>query len=98
MRINKNPLAHNFPLASYPFAHNMRGMSAIRHIRREIFRATQAEFAALAGVTQATVSRWEAGGAPSLDEMQAIRKAAAARAIEWNDAWFFDVPVEDAAE
>jgi transcriptional regulator with XRE-family HTH domain len=71
-------------------------MSAIRHIRREIFRVTQAEFATLAGVTQASVSRWEAGGAPSLDEMQAIRRAAADRGIEWNDTWFFDVPSEAA--
>lgn len=69
-------------------------MSAIRHIRREVFKATQAEFAALAGVTQASVSRWEAGGggSPSLDEMQAIRKAAADRGILWNDAWFFETP------
>lgn len=73
-------------------------MSAIRHIRREIFKVTQAEFAALAGVTQASVSRWEAGGAPTLDEMQAIRKAAADREIDWNDAWFFEAPAqEDAA-
>lgn len=74
-------------------------MSAIRYIRREVFKATQAEFAAMAGVTQASVSRWEAGGAPSLDEMQAIRKAASAREIEWDDAWFFEAPTqrEDAA-
>ena len=65
-------------------------MSAIRYIRREVFKATQAEFAALAGVTQASVSRWEAGGAPSLDEMQSIRRAAAERGIEWNDTWFFE--------
>lgn len=76
----------------------MRDMSAIRHIRREIFKVTQSEFAALAGVTQASVSRWEAGGAPTLDEMQAIRTAAADRGIEWNDAWFFEAPAsEDAA-
>ncbi|RUV69695.1 MAG: XRE family transcriptional regulator [Mesorhizobium sp.] len=67
-------------------------MSAIRHIRRAVFGVTQADFAALAGVTQATVSRWEAGVAPSLDEMQAIRKAAIERQIEWNDAWFFETP------
>lgn len=72
-------------------------MSPIRHIRREVFKATQAEFATLAGVTQASVSRWEAGGAPSLDEMQAIRRAAAERDIEWNDAWFFEAPAGEAA-
>lgn len=72
-------------------------MSAIRFIRREIFKATQAEFAAIADVTQATVSRWEAGGSPSLDEMQAIRKSAADRGIEWNDAWFFEAPASGEA-
>lgn len=72
-------------------------MSAIRYIRREVFKVTQAEFASLAGVTQASVSRWEAGGAPSLDEMQAIRKAAADRGIEWNDAWFFEAPAPEQA-
>lgn len=84
-------------LANYPFAHIIRVMSAIRYIRREIFKVTQAGFAALAGVTQASVSRWEAGGAPTLDEMQAIRKAAADRGIEWNDAWFFEAPADNAA-
>jgi transcriptional regulator with XRE-family HTH domain len=68
------------------------GMSTIRHIRREIFQVTQSEFAALVGVTQATVSRWETGVAPSLDDMQAIRLAAAERKIEWSDEWFFAVP------
>ena len=75
-------------------------MSAIRHIRQKVFKVTQAEFAAFAGVTQASVSRWESenGGGPSIDEMQAIRKAAADRKILWNDAWFFEAPAqEDAA-
>jgi transcriptional regulator with XRE-family HTH domain len=57
-----------------------------------MFGVTQAEFAALAGVTQGTVSRWEAGVAPSLDDMRAIREAALARGIDWNDGWFFEVP------
>ncbi|TPJ75804.1 helix-turn-helix transcriptional regulator [Mesorhizobium sp. B2-6-3] len=74
-------------------------MSAIRHIRLEVFGVTQADFAVLAGVTQATVSRWEAGVAPSLDDMRAIRGAAIQRGIQWNDAWFFEIPTaaEDAA-
>lgn len=64
-------------------------MTAIRFIRRDVFRATQTEFAAMAGVAQATVSRWEAGVPPSLDDMQAIRNAASKRGIEWRDEWFF---------
>lgn len=67
-------------------------MSAIRHIRKHVFKVTQAEFAALAGVTQATVSRWENGVSPSLSEMQSIRQAATAKRIKWRDAWFFEVP------
>ncbi|RWB85953.1 MAG: XRE family transcriptional regulator [Mesorhizobium sp.] len=73
-------------------------MSAIRHIRCHIFKLNQAEFAAIAGVTQASVSRWEAGTAPSLDEMRAIREAAIERNIEWNDSWFFEVPAKSSVE
>lgn len=65
-------------------------MNALEHIRRNVFGATQAEFAAMAGVTQATVSRWENGGVPTLTEMQAIRQQALAREeIDWSDSLFF---------
>lgn len=75
----------------------MRDMNPIRYIRTEIFKLKQAEFAAVAGVKQSTVSRWENGVAPSLEEMRAIRQAAADREIKWNDAWFFSAPNEAAA-
>lgn len=75
----------------------MRSMTAIRHIRRQIFQVTQAEFAELVGVAQATVSRWEKGVAPSLDDMQAIRAAAAERKIKWRDEWFFSSPKQETA-
>jgi len=67
-------------------------MSPIKHIRKTVFRLSQAEFAAVAGVTQATISRWEKGGSPTLDEMQRIRAAAAARRIKWSDKLFFEAP------
>ncbi|WP_182565789.1 helix-turn-helix domain-containing protein [Rhizobium leguminosarum] len=67
-------------------------MNALKHIRKNVFKVTQAEFSVLAGVTQATVSRWENGVAPSLDEMKAIRDAAEARKIKWNDRLFFETP------
>lgn len=64
-------------------------MNAIRHIRTKVFQMTQAEFAAVAGVKQYTVSRWEAGSSPTLDEMSAIRTAAKDRELAWSDEWFF---------
>lgn len=67
-------------------------MNALHYIRKHVFQVTQTEFAAIAGVGQASVSRWESGVAPSLDEMQAIRQAAATRGLQWDDSWFFDVP------
>jgi transcriptional regulator with XRE-family HTH domain len=72
-------------------------MNALKHIRKNVFAITQAEFAAVAGVTQATVSRWENGVAPSLEDMQAIRTAAAERGIAWNDAVFFETPAAENA-
>ena len=72
-------------------------MNALRNIRKNVFAVTQAQFAMVAGVTQATVSRWENGVAPSLDEMKAIRRAAEERGINWDDRYFFEVPAETAA-
>lgn len=69
-------------------------MNSIRHIRKKLFKVTQAEFAALIDVTQATVSRWENGTDPSLGEMAKIRKAASKKKVPWDDAVFFKVPRE----
>jgi transcriptional regulator with XRE-family HTH domain len=74
----------------------MFGMNQIKFIRTQVFKVTQQEFADMAGVRQGSVSRWENGGAPSLEEMQKIRDAAFERDIQWDDAWFFSVP--EAAE
>lgn len=75
------------------YAYNIRNMNAIKHIRKNVFKVTQAEFSEIAGVTQASVSRWEKHGVPpSLEEMTAIREAARQRRIKWNDRLFFEVP------
>ncbi len=59
-------------------------------IRRNIFEVSQAEMATIAGTSQATVSRWEAGQLyPSLPQMEAIRSEASRRGLPWDDGWFF---------
>lgn len=66
-------------------------MSVMRAIRRVVFDVTQSEMAKIAGVGQATVSRWENGEQePSRAEMLRIREEAAARKLRWDDRWFFD--------
>ena len=77
-------------------------MSKIGRIRTEVFQLNQAAFATVAGVSQATVSRWESGKwEPNRDELERIRQRAIADGKLWNDAWFFDppsVPAREAAE
>lgn len=73
----------------------------MRTIRLHIFKIGQAEMAGIAGVSQATVSRWETGELePGREQMAAIRAAAAERTSIWRDEWFFDassIPQEGAA-
>lgn len=65
-------------------------MNQLCRIRLEVFGATQEEMATIAGVSQATVSRWEAGQMqPTLRRLKRIRAAAQARRLKWNDRWFF---------
>ncbi len=73
-------------------------MSAIRHIRKTVFKETQKAFAITAGVQQSTVSRWENGVAPTLDEMRTIREAAKKRKLKWDDQLFFAAPPPEKAE
>ena len=73
-------------------------MNALRSIRKDVFRITQHEFAALARVSQSAVSRWESGVVPSLDEVRLIRQAAACRGVVAEvDKILFDDPAEENA-
>lgn len=66
-------------------------MNMIKHIRLNLFDvATQGEFAKAIGVTQATVSRLEAGSEITLTVAKSIRAAAKSRGIEWDDSLLFE--------
>jgi transcriptional regulator with XRE-family HTH domain len=63
------------------------------HIRKKVFGVTQAEMALIAGVSQATISRWEEGRqSPDHDALARIRSRATKRGIPWDDRWFFEAP------
>lgn len=68
-------------------------MRPIEYIRTKVFNQTQSAFGRVAGVTQGTVSRWEAGElAPSQAEMEKVRTAAIRLGLHWEDEWFFVIP------
>lgn len=70
----------------------------MNHIRKKVLKVSQRELAAISGVTQTTVSRWESGTLePSRDEMLKIRDEARRRRVKWNDRWFFETPSEASA-
>jgi hypothetical protein len=66
-------------------------MTPWEHIRRNVFRCTQYEMAAIAGVSQGTISKWESGTqTPLATALGNIRRAARQRAVPWDDRWFFE--------
>lgn len=73
-------------------------MVPIVYIRKKVLNLKQSELAVIAGVSQATVSRWELGVfEPNRDELARIRNHVMGKGLPWNDSWFFDVPVIPAA-
>ena len=65
-------------------------MNQMLFIRTTVFQLKQAEFADMAKVGQATVSRWEHGeSSPSLKALQVIRAEAIRRGISWDDEWLY---------
>lgn len=70
-------------------------MSTMAYIRKQVFGVTQGAFAEIAGTTQGTVSRWEAGELePTREQLERVRGEAISRGLEWEDSWFFERPAE----
>lgn len=73
-------------------------MNAVLHLRKQVLGINQSALAAIAGATQATVSRWETGElSPDLNQLSAIREEVKRRGLEWDDAWFFETPIAERA-
>ena len=71
-------------------------MNEISFIRKTVFKMTQVKFAEVLETSQANVSRWERGVFdPGQEDMRRIRKHALENGLEWNDAWFFEVPEKE---
>lgn len=68
-------------------------MTAIKRIRERL-GLNQADFAELAGVTQATVSRWEDDMKPTLAKIDHLRNEAKKRGLPWQDSWVFEAAAE----
>jgi transcriptional regulator with XRE-family HTH domain len=70
-------------------------MSTLRFIRKDVLSLSQAELAAVAEVSQGTVSKWEAGELRRAStRCRRSATAAISRGVAWDDRWFFDAPVD----
>lgn len=68
-------------------------MNVILYIRKSVLKASQVELATIAGVSQGTVSKWEAGELePDRGQLAKIRDHVTGLGLDWSDSWFFDAP------
>lgn len=66
-------------------------MNPILHIRTNVLGITQAALAEIAGVTQPTISKWEAGFAPpDFTALSRIRAHCKREGVRWKDDWLFE--------
>lgn len=76
----------------------LKWMNPILHIRRSVLRITQGDMGRIAGVSQATISRWESGrNEPSLEHLRRIRAEVRRRRLSWDERWLYDASAGAAA-
>lgn len=71
-------------------------MTPLIYIRKRVFQMNQTEFGNLLGCTQSNISASERKDVISHDLQKAIRQEAKRLELQWDDAWFFEVPEEAA--
>jgi DNA-binding XRE family transcriptional regulator len=60
--------------------------ATMRHIREQVLSCSQEVFAAIAGTSHATVSRWESGElVPGIEEIRRIREFCIDNSMAWDD-------------
>lgn len=70
-------------------------MNPILHIRKHVLGLSQGAFAQIAGVSQGTVSKWEAGEfEPDRAQLSLIRAHVIESGKPWDDSWVFEAPSE----
>lgn len=72
-------------------------MNTLQFIRKNVFHMTQQQLAVALATNQPTICRWEKRGSCTFDAMQAIRRLARDRGVDWSDSWFFEIPETDDA-
>ncbi len=69
-------------------------MNPALFIRKHVLNLSQAELAAVLGVSQPTVQRREARGEYHGEALRKLRALVRERRPDWSDSWFFEVPPE----
>ena len=67
----------------------------VKALRTDVLRMSQCEFAFLTETNQSTIARWERGyRGPKLSHLKKVRDELKHRNIDWDDRWFFEIPIE----
>lgn len=84
---------HVADLVNNPAAVGAERHRVMLHLRENVFKTTQSQFALILGVSNSQVSRWESGQQePGWEPLARLRAFAHLAHLEWRDEWLFEVP------